>query len=330
METSNQRKSDFFDSLKKAIFVIGTSLIIFVAARNSLTWHCQQIWGASGDLWQTGWLRVYELFGGNERNIAIFGTFLVTQATFWGFNLWLTFVDLTGHPKFLLRYKIQDINTAPVDLPKLKSCLPLILFNQVAINFAINFLLYPIMVARGCDFGPELPTFGWVVCELFIYLWLEELGFYYSHRLLHHPKFYKHIHKLHHEWTAPMGLALAYAHPLEIVFSNIFPAVLGPLLCGSHIATAWMWFIMVVISGVNAHCGYHFPFFPSPEAHDFHHLKFSNCFGTLGILDRLHGTDNQFRKTKAYERHFMSLSLVPLKELIPDDKKKNLLNGKIE
>ncbi len=35
--------------------------------------------------------------------------------------------------------------------------------------------------------------------------------------------------------------------------------------------------------------GYHLPFMPSPEAHDFHHLRFSNCFGVLGLLDYVHG-----------------------------------------
>lgn len=42
----------------------------------------------------------------------------------------------------------------------------------------------------------------------------------------------------------------------------------------------------------------------------------------MGVLDRLHGTDAMFRKTKAYERHIMLLSLVPLKELYPDETKK--------
>ncbi len=41
----------------------------------------------------------------------------------------------------------------------------------------------------------------------------------------------------------------------------------------------------------------------------------------IGVLDRFHGTDDMFRKSKAYERHVMLLSLVPLKELYPDEEK---------
>jgi len=153
-------------------------------------------------------------------------------------------------------------------------------------------------------------------------IWVEEIFFYYTHRLLHHPRLYKHIHKTHHEWTAPIGVVSIYAHPFEHVVSNLLPPLLGPLLCGSHIATAWLWYALALGSTTIAHCGYHFPFFPSPEAHDFHHLKFTQNYGVLGVLDRLHGTDSIFRQSKAYERHFMMLSLVPVRQLIPDDPKR--------
>jgi hypothetical protein len=55
---------------------------------------------------------------------------------------------------------------------------------------------------------------------------------------------------------------------------------------------------------------------------DFAIFRFTQNYGVLGVLDRLHGTDNQFRNSKAYERHFMALSLVPVKELFPGDAKK--------
>ena len=92
-------------------------------------------------------------------------------------------------------------------------------------------------------------------------------------RLLHYPGLYKHIHKRHHEWTAPIGIVSIYAHPVEHILSNLIPPAVGPLLLGSHLATSWMWFALALMSTTVAHCGYHFPFLPSPEAHDYHHLK---------------------------------------------------------
>ena len=90
-------------------------------------------------------------------------------------------------------------------------------------------------------------------------------------RTLHHRSLYSYIHKRHHEWTAPIGIISLYAHPIEHLVSNLLPPVLGPLLMGSHLCSAWVWFSIALLSTTVAHCGYHFPLLPSPEAHDYHH-----------------------------------------------------------
>jgi sterol desaturase/sphingolipid hydroxylase (fatty acid hydroxylase superfamily) len=65
-----------------------------------------------------------------------------------------------------------------------------------------------------------------------------------------------------------------------------------------------LWLSMAIANSVNAHTGYHLPFFPSCEAHDFHHLKFNQCFGVLGLLDYLHGTDSLFRSSKVKREYY--------------------------
>ena len=78
----------------------------------------------------------------------------------------------------------------------------------------------------------------------------------------------------------------------------------------------YLWNLLAILNTLNAHSGYHFPFFPSPEAHDYHHLKFNQCYGVLGILDYLHGTDIQFRESKVTfiitfdkQKHVMYISI---------------------
>ena len=171
--------------------------------------------------------------------------------------------------------------------------------------------MYPLALLRmkGDECGYTLPTFTTTVWHLFMYILFEEIGFYYSHRyghaglkslqflplplppcpflsppltpfspsspprLLHHPLLYKHIHKTHHEWTAPIGIVSFYCHPLEQAISNNLPATLGPLIMGSHLSVASLWYVLAIVTSTISHSGYHFPFLPSPEAHDFHHLR---------------------------------------------------------
>lgn len=92
-------------------------------------------------------------------------------------------------------------------------------------------------------------------------------------RLLHHPFLYKPIHKMHHEWIAPVGITSVYCHPVEHVLANLCPVMAGPLIMGSHLSTAWLWYALATVITTINHSGYHLPFLPSPEAHDFHHSK---------------------------------------------------------
>lgn len=148
-----------------------------------------------------------------------------------------------------------------------------VLFNQIFVGIPISFILFKLMEFRGLSSIRELPTFHYVCFELTVCIMMEEIAFYYSHRFLHNKYIYKYIHKQHHEWTSPIAVSAIYAHPIEHIFSNMLPPALGIFIMGSHIATAWMWFAIALTSTLNAHSGYHLPFFPSPEAHNFHHLK---------------------------------------------------------
>lgn len=321
------RITRLFDSVKQTLVILGTAVIGFLALRNSLVWHMQQFWGASGDFWQRRWEDLFELFGGNELLITVAATWIYTTSVFWIANALLVLLDTTGWPSLLIKYKIQPDKNCPLKKSDLIRAVKTVLFNQTAVSIPLLYCFHLSMQWRGCPVSSkQLPTFQWALFELAVFSLVEEFCFYYSHRLLHHPRIYKHVHKIHHEWTASIGLVSIYCHPLEHFLSNLFPVALGPLLMGSHLATTWMFFALAILSTTVAHSGYHFPFLPSPEAHDFHHLKFNQNYGVLGVLDRLHGTDTQFRKTLAYQRHFLLLSLVPVSQQVPNPPKNGKLN----
>ncbi|KAI1903550.1 hypothetical protein AGOR_G00028340 [Albula goreensis] len=311
-----------WDSLKKAAFILGSGIFLLAAFGNSVTWHLQRFWGASGDFWQTQWTKFYQLFGGNEWALFFVGTMILPTVAFWLFNAVLMFADSTGKPSFITRYRIQVDKNNPVDPSKLRHAVKTVVYNQVFLSMPMVWVAFLVMKWRGNPCSVELPTFHQVLIEMAFCGLLEEVLFYYSHRLFHHPAIYKHIHKIHHEWTAPIGVVSLYAHPVEHVLSNMLPALMGPILLGSHLTTTSLWFTIALLVTTVSHCGYHLPLLPSPEFHDFHHLKFNQCYGVLGVLDRLHGTDTVFKQTKAYERHVLLLGLTPLMESIPDPPKK--------
>lgn len=88
---------------------------------------------------------------------------------------------------------------------------------------------------------PPLPLCALLIPrpQIALFFVLEDAWHYFAHRLLHHRLLYKHIHKLHHEFSAPFGLAAEYAHPIEVM-------VLGLGTVGSPLLWCWA-------SGGNMH-----------------------------------------------------------------------------
>eukprot|EP01122_Echinamoeba_exundans_P004249 TRINITY_DN1425_c0_g1_i3.p1 TRINITY_DN1425_c0_g1~~TRINITY_DN1425_c0_g1_i3.p1 ORF type:complete len:185 (-),score=9.58 TRINITY_DN1425_c0_g1_i3:43-597(-) len=138
----------------------------------------------------------------------------------------------------------------------------------------------------------KLPSWIEIAVHIAVCAVVEEILFYYSHRLMHVPFFYKRIHKIHHEWQAPVALVATYTHPVEFLLSNLVPLACGPLLLRSHITTTWIWFVIATIGTEIHHSGYRFPWNldHQPNFHDYHHEAFNFNFGLLGWLDKLHGT----------------------------------------
>ena len=81
-----------------------------------------------------------------------------------------------------------------------------------------------------------------------------------AHQALHTSILYKHIHKMHHKYSAPFGLAAEFAHPAEIAILGM-GTVGGPLLyCyfmrDLHIVTVYIWIMLRLFQAIDAHSGY--------------------------------------------------------------------------
>lgn len=64
------------------------------------------------------------------------------------------------------------------------------------------------------DDSKIIPSFGVFMWELWANSVVQEISFYYIHRLLHTKYLYKHFHKIHHEYATPFPMIAIYCHPI--------------------------------------------------------------------------------------------------------------------
>ena len=117
-------------------------------------------------------------------------------------------------------------------------------------------------------FGMEIttvpfPPLSKMAFQVGLFFLFEDFYHYWAHRLLHHGAWYKHIHKVHHEFAAPFGIAAEYAHPLETLILGM-GTIGGPILwvcltADLHIITVLAWITFRLIQTIDAHSGYDFP-----------------------------------------------------------------------
>ncbi|KAI5781173.1 fatty acid hydroxylase superfamily-domain-containing protein [Geopyxis carbonaria] len=194
-------------------------------------------------------------------------------------------------PSWSRQYKTQPTEPLPT-LSELRVCVITVIRNQV-IGLIAQASLH-LLLERVCRVGTPyrfgtFPNILEIFVDVISSIILCEFMFYWSHRILHQPFFYRHIHKVHHAFKAPIALAARYAHPLEYLLTFYIPIMLPPVFLRAHVVSMWIFAGMVGFESCAVHSGYRVG--RLAERHDQHHEGAKGGYGTFDIFDRLFHTE---------------------------------------
>jgi len=135
----------------------------------------------------------------------------------------------------------------------------------------------------------------------------NDWGFYWSHRMLHHPKLYK-LHKKHHSFKGTVGPAAEFAGDTETIVSNYIPSVGWLIIVGAHPIVQATWLILRLWATYEAHSGYVFDglwiqklgIVSGSCFHDHHHTVNLGNFGSM-YMDWLFGTMDHWVRDGGHE-----------------------------
>eukprot|EP01026_Neomeris_dumetosa_P044496 TRINITY_DN37539_c0_g1_i2.p1 TRINITY_DN37539_c0_g1~~TRINITY_DN37539_c0_g1_i2.p1 ORF type:complete len:281 (-),score=-1.03 TRINITY_DN37539_c0_g1_i2:297-1139(-) len=218
-----------------------------------------------------------------------------TMIVYWLLSSFFAIVDFWQWPNVLFQRKVQKCKFVDWKM-----------YGQAAIFVFVQqiFLLLPVIIFyneyclpwRNRVLQVRLDKLDWrsIFISFVLFVYIEEVLFYSMHVIFHQPLLYKWVHKLHHSFTAPVGVAATYAHPLENLMVNMLPLLVGPLILGSHPLVSTFWMCFAAFNSVYTHSGYDIPGLPSVNIHDFHHMNFRENYGVIGLMDFIFGTNRKF------------------------------------
>ena len=173
------------------------------------------------------------------------------------------------------------------------------------------FLLNTPEIARHTTLYKEISDYGWAWFFLAfpVMFIMHDTYFYWTHRMMHHPRLFRIFHLVHHQSTNPSPWAAYAFHPLEAVVEvGIFVVFLFTIPI--HKLHFFLFFLMSIIYNVYGHLGWElYPkgfsrhwlgkWINTSVNHNQHHQFFKGNYGLYFLFwDRIMGTIRQDYDTR--------------------------------
>lgn len=255
------------------------------------------------------WMDWY-LFWGNPVIATGVMSFMLHEIVYFGRSIpWIIIDSMPS----MRKYKLQ-----PSKIPTAEqqwACTKLVLLSHFTVELPQIWSFHPICEYFGLQtYEVPFPPWTKMLWQIALFFVMEDTFHYWVHRAMHYGPLYKYVHKVHHEYSAPFGLAAEYAHPLEVLILGLGTIGSPFLLCyftrDLHIVTVYIWVTLRLFQAVDAHSGYDFPislhnwipFWAGADHHDYHHMSFLGCYSTsFRWWDFCLGTDKGYQRTRARE-----------------------------
>ena len=137
----------------------------------------------------------------------------------------------------------------------------------------------------------------WFVASIGVMALVHDSYYYWAHRFMHHPKVFRRVHKLHHEFHNPTPYASYAFHPWEAIVEVAWVLPVA-LLLPIHPGAFACYIVVLTLLNVISHLGFEtYPawvarWFITSTHHNLHHTRARGHFMLyFNIWDRIMGTN---------------------------------------
>ncbi|MFN8355684.1 MAG: sterol desaturase family protein [Spirosomataceae bacterium] len=170
----------------------------------------------------------------------------------------------------------------------------------------IGYGVFMLRQAGYTQFYTEVATYGWgyLIVSFVLLALVHDTWFYWTHRLMHHPKLFPIFHKVHHLSHNPSPWAAFAFHPTEaIVEAGFLP--IAVLLFPVHRYAIFTFMLFMMVLNVLGHTGFEFypkgftkhwlgKWFNTPTHHNMHHRFGKGNYSLyFNLWDRIMGTNHR-------------------------------------
>ena len=145
----------------------------------------------------------------------------------------------------------------------------------------------------------EIDRYGLIYFTLSILIMfiVHDTYFYWTHRLMHHPRIFKIVHRVHHTFNNPTPWTSFAFHPFEAIISiGIIPIIIFTI--PYHQSALIIFVTGLTFNNIIIHLGYKLPdilksnkFRNTALEHDLHHNGINKNYGLyFNFWDKLMGT----------------------------------------